>query len=65
MEFVDTIEELPFEDARESEAESVCPDADVPPDCDGDALRGWQRHWRRLIDFSSEKTMPLNEVLVC
>ena len=62
MESVDTTEEQPFEDARESEAESVCPDAEVLPD-DGDgALRDWQRHWQRLLGFASEKTMPFDEV---
>ena len=71
VDFDDTIEEEPFDDARKSEAEFVCLGADVPlpsdsplpaHDVDGEALRGWQRHWRRLLDFSSEKTLPFDEV---
>ena len=61
MEFVDTTEEEPFEDARESDAVSVCPDADVlltmmmvpfvtGSDTGGDFL------------IFPQKTMPFDEV---
>ena len=71
LEFDDTIQEELCDDARGSEAESACPDAAVPlPSsspppalgAEGDVLRDWQRHWRRLLEFSSEKTLPFDEV---
>ena len=46
------------------DAEVPFPSISPPPGhgAEGDSLRDWQRHWRRLLGFSPEKTLPFDEV---